>query len=1023
MNEGVKVWLTCIGITVISAACNQKGKKKETTSQLPVSGNEDVARYMESFKGVGALTDSSEPTLPKEALKHFKFPDDLALDLVLSEPQVVQPVELSFDHRGRLWVVQYHQYPFPQGLKVVSIDNYLRVKFDKTPDAPPAGVKGADKITVFEDTDGDGTYDKSTDAIQGLNIATSVVTGRGKIWVLNPPYLLAYPDADNDGIPDGKPEVHLQGFGLEDTHAVANSLRWGPDGWLYGAQGSTTTANVSSAVSKNVAFQGQAIWRYNTDTHVFEVFAEGGGNTFNVEFDSKGRVYSGDNGYDRGPNFKQGAYYQKSLGKHGPYTSEYTFGNLPSMKLTGERKRFTHSLIRYEESGLPERYRGKMIALNPLLNYVQLTRFEASGSTFLNVDEEQIIQTDDHWFRPVNIKAGPDGDVYIADWYDSRLSHVDPHDTWHKTSGRVYRLRNKESKSILPKFDLSKYSGAQLIQLLKGEKKWFRQQAQLQFANRKDKSFLPALLPLLQSGDGQIALEALWAINGSGGWNDETAVIALGHKDPYVRSWAVRLSGDGGTLSPLISKRLNQLASSEQDPEVRSQIACTAKRLKGDVALPMIEGLLVSNDDAKDADIPLLIWWAIENKAETDREHVLAMFKHPQIWQRKTVQNTILKRLVQRYTMAGGEANFAAVARLVEGAPSKDIAKLLIEGLREGLRGRDLTGLSPALTKAIKPYQNELFGGPLALGIRQGDAKIVDQAIKIIADTKADMQHRLAYIKIMGETGQEKAVPALLKVTGAGSSSGALKQTAIQALQYFDKPEIGTSVVAAYPQFRADEGVRNAAIDLVSSRVVWANLFLDAIEKTKIINKGDVSEQAARKFKLLKDPQIGERVNSLWPNVKLATAEEKNESIARYIKIIKSGSGNEEKGKVLYANNCGICHRLFDAGGTIGPELTGYDRNNINSMLLNIIDPNADIREGYVIHRVTTTDGRTLEGKIVSRNGDAITLQPVGGKDIILSATRIKEMKAQQVSLMPERILDRLTDQEVRDIFKYIMKK
>lgn len=1022
MNTGTKVWFTGIGMMVMIAACNQKNQKKET-AQLPVSDNEDVARYMESFKGVGALTDSSQPTLPKETLKHFKYPDDLALDLVLAEPQVVQPVELSFDHRGRLWVVQYHQYPFPQGLKVVSIDNYLRVKFDKVPAAPPAGAKGADKITVFEDTDGDGVYDKSTDAIQGLNIATSVVTGRGKIWVLNPPYLLAYPDADNDGMPDGNPEVHLQGFGLEDTHAVANSLRWGPDGWLYGAQGSTTTADISSAVSKHVAFQGQAIWRYNVDTKVFEVFAEGGGNTFNVEFDSKGRLYSGDNGYDRGPNFKQGAYYQKSLGKHGPYTSAYTFGNLPSMKLTGERKRFTHSLIKYEETSLPDRYKGKMIALNPLLNYVQLTRFEPAGSTFSNVDEEQIIKTDDHWFRPVNIKAGPDGNVYIADWYDSRLSHVDPHDTWHKTSGRVYRLRNKVQTPIPPKFDLSKYTVDQLIQLLKGENKWFRQQAQLQFANRKNRSFLPALLPLLQSGDGQTALEALWAINGSGGWSDETAIMALGHKDPYVRSWAVRLSGDGGAVSPLVAKRLIQLSASEPHPEVRSQIACTAKRLKGDVGVALIEGLLKSNDDAKDADIPLLTWWAIEAKAETDRERVLAMFKHPQIWQRQTVQQTILKRLVQRYTMAGGEANFAAVARLIETAPSRQVAKLLIDGLREGLRGRDVVGLSPALNKAIQPYQNELFGGPLALGLRQGDPKVVDQAIKVVADTKADMQHRLAYIKIMGETGQAKAVPTLLKVVGAASSSGALKQTTIQALQYFDNPEIGSSVVAAYPQYRADEGLRNAAIDLLSSRVVWANAFLDAIEKTKVINKGDVSEAAARRFKLLRDPQMGERVNRLWPNVKLATSEEKNESIARYMKIIKSGSGNMEKGKLLFTNNCGVCHRLFDGGGTIGPDLTGYDRNNINSMLLNIIDPNADIREGYVIHRVVTTDGRTLEGKIVSRNGDVITLQPVGGKDIILSAARIKEMKAQQVSVMPERILDHLSDQEVRDIFSYIMKK
>jgi len=1029
MKTTLKIGLVYIALLAMVTACNQNsGKKDKGPSEngnagLPVSDNEDVARYMQSFKGVGALSDTSKPTLPEKTLGHFKFPNDLALDLVLAEPQIVQPVELSFDHRGRLWVVQYHQYPYPEGLKVTSIDNYLRVKFDKIPAAPPGGAKGADKITIFEDTDGDGKYDKATDAIKGLNIATSVITGRGKIWVLNPPYLLAYPDTNNDGIPEGNPTVHLQGFGLEDTHAVANSLRWGPDGWLYGAQGSTATANVSSSISKQVAFQGQAIWRYNIDTQVFEVYAEGGGNTFNVEFDSKGRLYSGDNGYDRGPNFKQGAYYQKSLGKHGPYTNAYTFGNLKNMQLTGDRKRFTHSLIKYEESSLPERYKEKMIALNPLLNFVQLTRLETVGSTFKNIDEDKILTTDDHWFRPVNVKAGPDGAVYIADWYDSRLSHVDPHDTWHKSSGRVYRLRNKTNKSVLPKFDLSKYSFQELVQLLKGQNKWYRQQAQLQFANRKNKSFVPQLLALLKSAEGQIALEALWAINLSGGLNDETTIIALNHKDPYVRNWAVRLVGDDKSVSPVVSKHLVQLASTELNPEIRSQIASTAKRLPGNTAVPMIAALLKSSNDANDADIPLLIWWAIEAKAETDRDKVLAMFKDPKVWQSKTIQSTVLKRLIQRYVLAGGEANFTAAARLIEMAPNKNAAKELVSGLSEGLRGRDLIGLSPALAKAIKPYQNELFGGPLALGIRQGNAGAIGKAIKVIADPKANIQEQLVYIKLMGETKQASAVPTLLRTIQAAGASSALKQTALQALQYFDAPEIGTKVVIAYAQFRSDEGIRSAAIDLVSSRAVWAVAFLNAIEQTKTIKKTDVSETVARRLKLLKDPQIAERVNRLWPNVKLASSAEKNESIMKYVKIIKSGPGNLQKGKVLYLNNCGPCHRLFDGGGNIGPDLTGYDRDNMNSMLLNIIDPNADIREGYVIHKIVTTDGRTLEGKIISRNGDAITVQPLAGKNIVLSAAQVKEMKAQQVSMMPERILDHLSEQEVRDIFTYIRKK
>ena len=179
-------------------------------------------------------------------------------------------------------------------------------------------MKGADKVIVFEDTKGTGTFDKHKVVLDGLNIATAAIKGAGGIWVMNPPYLLFYPDANDDDIPDGDPQVALSGFGLEDTHSVANSLHWGPDGWLYGANGSTTTGNVSSAVTKNVRFQGQHIWRYHPKTKVFEIYAEGGGNTFSCEFDAQGRVFSGTNGAQRGMHYDQGMSGVKGFGKHGP---------------------------------------------------------------------------------------------------------------------------------------------------------------------------------------------------------------------------------------------------------------------------------------------------------------------------------------------------------------------------------------------------------------------------------------------------------------------------------------------------------------------------------------------------------------------------------------------------------------------------------------------------------------------------------------------------------------------------------
>lgn len=1001
-----------------------EGQKNSKTPLEDLAANEEVAGYLKAFQGRGALTDGTSPTPAEKSVAHFRYPDDLRLELVLSEPQITQPVDISFDHRGRLWVVQYNQYPFPKGLKITGVDNHIRLNFDKVPLPPPVGVKGADKITMFEDTDGDGRFDKSTDVISGLNIATSVALGRGKIWVLSPPYLLAYPDPDGDGKPDGKPSVHLEGFGLQDTHAVANSLCWGPDGWLYGGQGSTASANISSAVSKNVAFQGQAIWRYHPESQVFEIYAEGGGNTFNIEMDSKGRIYSGNNNDDRGPNFKQGAYYPKALGKHGPHTNPYVFGNLENMILTGEHKRFTHALIKYEGGALPSGYNEKMIALNPLQRYVQMSDFVPDGSTFSNLDREKILETDDNWFRPVAIKAGPDGAVYISDWYDSRLSHVDPRDTWDKASGRIYKIQGKNTPASFPKFDLSKYSNDQLAALLSNPNKWYRQQALRQFGDRKDRSAVSTLLPLLQSGDAQTPLEALWAIHLSGGLTDDLILTTLKHQDPFVRLWAVKLSGDGKKVSPAVSNGLAQLASIEPHAEVRSQLVCTAKRLPAADAMPVIHNLIIHHDDSADPDMPLLTWWAIEAKAGADRKAVLDLFRENKVWEQKIVKEALLKRIMQRYVMAGEPADFDACTELLKMAPSKESAALLMAGLEEGLRGRKITDLPSTLLAAAKPYQTEAAGGALALDLRQGKQEALDKAFKVIADPNENISLRIGYIRVLGEINQPASVPVLLATVLSGKSSGAIRQAGLQALQRYDQPEIGQKILAAYPDgLRADPDVRVAALSLFTSRASWTGQLMGDIVQTKKIHKEDVPDQLVRRMMLLDDKNIQADVEKLWPKVKFSSSSEINNQIARAEKALSAGNGTSTQGKIVFTNLCGSCHKLFDEGGTIGPDLTGYDRGNHKELLLNIADPNAYIREGYVNFHIITTDGRTIDGNVTDQNNRSVTIKPFGEESISLSVDQIKEITPQKTSIMPERLLEGLDDQKIRDLFAYMMKQ
>ncbi len=1011
-------WASAVLLVILG--CQGSGDQSKSNDIEEKAANREVADYMQNFAGRGALSDESEKPSIVSSLDAFEIAEDLQIDVVLAEPDVTQPLEVNFDHKGRMWVVQYDQYPYPEGLKVTGIDHHIRMTFDKKPDPPPVGVKGADKITFFEDTDGDGVYDKSTDAITGLNIATGVTWGRGQIWVLNPPYLLAYPDEDDDGLPDGDPVVHVDGFGLEDTHAVANSLRWGPDGWLYGCQGSTTTAVINTKASKDVRFEGQAIWRYHTDRMVFEIFAEGGGNTFHVEIDVKGRVYSGTNGFTRGQYYKQGAYYGKNWGKHGALTNPYAFGYLSDMNFTGEKIRFTHAWIKYEGSTLPERYHNLMFAINPLQNYVQLSKFEPNGSTFATYDEGQVLTTDDRWFRPVDIKVGPDGAIYLADWCDSRLSHVDPRDTWHRQSGRIYRLGARDSE-MTPMGDLSQLTSDSLLQLLSHPNKWYRQQAQRLLADRQDPGTYPDLLEFLGGIDDQMALEALWALYVGGGWDDDVALRALRHTDPFVRLWGTRFVGDDGSASELVSAALIELASVERHPEVLSQLSASARRLPVGVGLEIIDAL-TEHIDVEDPDNGLMLWWGLEpTMSGVHRGAVEQLFGNVAIWESPVVKKILLRRMMQKLILLGTPEDHQLAAYLFERAPGNAQGQPLMEGLLEGLRGQDMLSLPQRLLQAIKPYQstNE---GQFAMGLRRKDPEAVAQALDVVADHDAPLGERLSYIRILEVLALPGTVDALLKTMRARESPPAILKATLGALSAFEGDSIATHILDDYPNhLRADPGIRIAALYAVASRSSWAEQLMKRIQVQKEIHAEDVTHQIISQLKIYASSGLQQAVGEVWPDATLSSDEDKDQEILRIKEAVASHDGDREKGHSLYKALCATCHVLFDEGEPIGPELTGYDRQNTGYLALHIVDPNIDIREGYVNYEVKSKDGRIMTGMIKERTANQLVLKPVGGEMVTWAASQIDQLSALPVSIMPEKLTTHLSDKQVADMFAYIM--
>ncbi|MEQ2009030.1 MAG: PVC-type heme-binding CxxCH protein [Limisphaerales bacterium] len=989
----------------------------------------EMAEFVKRFKGGGMLPDGSAKPTPAESLKQFNVAPGLRWDLAATEPMVRQPLNLHFDDRGRLWVVQYLQYPFPAGLKVTKYDQYLRAIYDKVPPPPPNHFKGADRITILEDTDGDGTFDKAKDFVSDLNIARSVVTGRGGVWVLNPPYLLFYPDKNRDDIPDGPPEVKLSGFGLEDTHSGANSLAWGPDGWLYGAHGSTCTADI-----KGVKFLGQAIWRFHPVSGDFEVFAEGGGNTFSIEFDAQGRVFSGSNyGQTRGLHYAQGALYIKGWSKHGPAMSPYRFGWFEHMAHKGYEPRFPQAMLYYEGGAIPQ-YEGHIVVGMALTSRVMASKVARDTSSFQTADIETSVLSSNRWFRPVDMKTGPDGAIYFADWCDSRLSHLDPRDTWDKESGRIYRLSATGAKVGWAKMDFANLSADELIKLLSHANKWHRQTALRVLWDRGDKTLLPKLKQLalatsspsppsgeragVRGHDNQLALEAFWAVNASGGFDDTFALQTLKHSNEMVRYWTIRLLGDRKRVTPVQQAALLATAKSEPAAEVRAQLASTVTRLAGKDALPITHELLLRSEDVTDKHVPLLLWWAIESKCATDRDAILRMLEDSTFWHAPIVQKFIIARLGQRFTAERTDANLETAAKLFALAPSSADADELVRGMEAGLQGDSVKSVPAALSKKVGELWASRPPTPtlISFAVRLGHAPAATAALARISDPKVPEADRRKTITLLAERRVDAAVPVFLKELRFAKSD-ALRLDLVNALQRFASPDIARELLDLYPGFSGK--LRDTAQAALASRPDWSRRLLAAVDEGQL-KKEQISIANLLAITAFKDATSDALIKKHWGRLN-KTSEEKEAQIAKVKKLLASGKGDEKVGREVFKLACAVCHTLNKEGGKIGPDLTGYERDNLDFILPAIVDPSLAIREEFIGFNIETHDGQSFSGLITEINGQHVVVLDIAGNKHSLARTDVKTMQASHISLMPEGLLDALSEQQVKDLFAYFM--
>ncbi len=974
---------------------------------------------------------------PSDALSKFRLVDGYSMETILSEPTISQPLSTAFDSRGRLWVVQYLQYPEPAGLRRLSRDNFWRTVYDSVPRPPGhGGVPGLDKITVYEDRDEDGAFEMETTFVDGLNIATSVVPTGDGAWVLNPPYLLFYADKDGDLKADGVPEVHLEGFGLEDTHSVVNSLCIGPDGWLYAAQGSTVSGNVRPYSSKEIPKRsmGQAIWRYHPITRQYEIFAEGGGNAFSVAFNDEGEVFSGHNGGDtRGFHYLQDAYYRKGFNKHGGLSNPNTFGYLEPMKHP-PIQRFTHAMLMTEGTAFGSSMPSSMLAVDPLHGKLIQSQLLAAGSTFETKDIADTVVSDDKWFRPVAIQDGPDGAAYVCDWYDFQVAHLYAHvGKMDRDHGRVYRLKPDNAPAV-EKWDPSlanrgdRDAARFLLSHLNHPYRWQRWRARELIARHPLREELRMELEQGIEKGGQTGLEYLWTAHACG-WIEDSILSSsneslsldklLSNSNPAIRAWTIRLICDDRRISGTSLSAMLKLASVEKNIKVLCQIASSAKRLNGEDALSIVSALLARELPEEDLALPLLIWWAIEPHSGSSDLVLSKLHLDERFWNSSLGKQRIAPNLIELWAKENTPSSmnaFTSVLKEIERQSSSIrpvAAKHATEAFERAFVGRSLLGVPDAVLNALIR-----LGQPtLTLRMRRGDVEAKQQAMQLLVDSKAMLATRIQIAQLASELHYVEALPKLLQLASNASESEPVRAAALSAIAGYDDAKVSETILNQWSNLTPS--LRAVAGSVLGTRRSWTQAWLDACTLQRV-DATSMPMECVRAMRLHGDEALQLKISQLYPGLQGPDLVQAQRDVASLLGRVEPIEGDPYRGKAQFKENCARCHKLYAEGGEIGPDLTGYQRDQLPTLLRNIIAPSLEIREGYQTVGVRMEDGSILTGFIENQNDERFTLKAIDGTSHVISKSEVDQVLKQMTSLMPEGMLNAMTDQQIADLLAYL---
>jgi putative membrane-bound dehydrogenase-like protein len=938
---------------------------------------------------------------PAEAIKKMTVPPGFSVELVAGEPDIVNPVAMTFDDRGRIWITESLEYP-------------------RRSSGP-----GRDRIKVLEDTDGDGKADRFTIFAEGLNIPSGIAVGNGGVWVANSPDILFY-KIGPDGKAAGKPEVVVTGFGRTDTHELPNSLTWGPDGWLYGLNGVFNHSHVKQR-GKDFAFTC-TLFRIHPKTREFQLFCEGTSNPWGVAWDSEGSAFVSACVIDHLWHLTETGYYHRQGGPYPPFTWQ-----LGSIVKHRHQKAAYCGIHYFDSDAYPPEYRGKLYMGNihgGCINCDELTR---DGSTYFAKPRPDFLTANDAWFMPVSQKTGPDGCLYVLDWYDRYHCYQDASRDpagIDRLRGRLYRVRYKDTPRA-PKFDLAKETDEQLIQRLHSPNVFFRDLAQRLLCERNSPAIRKELEKLVLDGSAlrKSRMHALWALIGGGPLDPAFHERLLSHPDASYRAWGVRAAGNDGKVATAIRSKVSGLAH-DSSPDVLLQVAIAARKIAGVNAIPVL--LDVLSACGEDKLIPAIVWQNLHPLLEDQADRFLQLAgardlsKAPRLAQ---MMPRVIERILGRRKLVPGL--ILGLFRLLSEGKSPDYraASQCLAVLAAKVQSGEITAEQAAsLREQFAPRLRTLLRQDQASPLRL-DAAIL--AVSLREPMGREVVRHCCQAKEQPESVRLRALEALIGVkddsaldTAAAiladrkNQSIAFRGQVLAALGKLDDRQVSAIVLDTYDRMEPD--LQPKAIELLTQRPAWGRPLIQAVA-AKRIPTAALNVNQVRKLLASKDAELVRQVKALWGTVREGRNPEREKVVQDMSIFLRKGRrGDGRAGALVFKNLCGQCHKMYGEGFEVGPDLTGNGRASFDQLVSNVFDPSLVIGAAYQATTVQTTKGRTLTGLVVEDNAQRVVLKLQGGKLETIPRGEIEEMSISQVSLMPEGIEKQLKPKEIADLFEFL---